>query len=59
MREMGVWMPVAAMERRNYILAAAFAATCKGRLEAIIREWGTRWLLATELNAVYGNFLPE
>jgi hypothetical protein len=56
---MGVWMPVAAMERRDYIPAAAFAATCKGRVEAVIRKVGTRWLLAIELNAVYGNFLPE
>jgi hypothetical protein len=56
---MGVWMPVAAMERRDYIPAAAFAATCKARVEAVIRKVGTRWLLAIELNAVYGNFLPE
>jgi hypothetical protein len=58
-REMGVWMPVAAMERRDYIPGAAFAATCKDRVEAVIRKRGTCWLLATELNAVYGNFLPE
>jgi hypothetical protein len=47
------------VEQPDYIPAAAFAATFKVPGGGAIRERETCWLLAAELNAVYGNFLPE
>jgi len=45
--EVVVWILGAALERPNYIPAAAFAATWKARVQAS-SEAGTCWLLATE-----------